>query len=340
MVVLDALSPGLAAQRLAETFGGTLRGVFLSPGSQFSLFSLGCALVIAAIFLVVRKRRFVRPRALIRALLPRRILFGPSARADWGFFVLNSLMAGVLFGWAILSAGAVSGFVAGGLAGLSGRSGLIAAPAVLAVGATTVLLFLAYEFGYWLQHWMCHRIPALWAFHKVHHTAETLSPVTTFRVHPVDTVFFANVLALTMGTTGGVMAWLFGRPVQGLMLGGTNIILVGFLFLLIHLQHSHIWIAFRGVWGRLIISPAHHQIHHSSDPADFDSNFGSCLAIWDWMFGTLRIPEARRRGLKFGAVQSGGRPHSVTGGLITPFAEAVRPAGERAPSLVQPGHSA
>ena len=55
----------------------------------------------------------------------------------------------------------------------------------------------------------------------------------------------------------------------------------------VHLQHSHMWIAFRGMLGRIFVSPAHHQVHHSDNPKHFDKNFGSCLALWDWMFGTL-----------------------------------------------------
>jgi hypothetical protein len=37
--------------------------------------------------------------------------------------------------------------------------------------------------------------------------------------------------------------------------------------------------------------PAHHHVHHSANPKHFNKNFGSCLALWDWMFGTLYVPE-------------------------------------------------
>jgi sterol desaturase/sphingolipid hydroxylase (fatty acid hydroxylase superfamily) len=74
----------------------------------------------------------------------------------------------------------------------------------------------------------------------------------------------------------------------------TNIILVLFIHACVHLQHSHMWIAFRGVLGRIFVSPAHHQVHHSANPKHFNKNFGSCLALWDWMFGTLYVPEKKR----------------------------------------------
>jgi len=37
-------------------------------------------------------------------------------------------------------------------------------------------------------------VPFLWEFHKVHHSANVLTPITAFRVHPVDTWLFANMI--------------------------------------------------------------------------------------------------------------------------------------------------
>ena len=38
---------------------------------------------------------------------------------------------------------------------------------------------------------------------------------------------------------------------------------------------------------RWLVSPAMHHIHHSSDPQHYDSNFGTALAVWDRLAGTL-----------------------------------------------------
>jgi sterol desaturase/sphingolipid hydroxylase (fatty acid hydroxylase superfamily) len=54
------------------------------------------------------------------------------------------------------------------------------------------------------------------------------------------------------------------------------------------------------VLGRIVVSPAHHQVHHSANPKHFNKNFGSCLALWDWMFGTPYMPEKTREPLTFG----------------------------------------
>ena len=90
--------------------------------------------------------------------------------------------------------------------------------------------------------------------------------------------------------------YIFGETAY--QLSDTNIILV--LFIHAYVQHSHMWIAFRGVLGRIFVSPAHHQVHHSANPKHFNKNFGSCLALWDWMFGTLYAPEKTREPLTFG----------------------------------------
>ena len=82
------------------------------------------------------------------------------------------------------------------------------------------------------------------------------------------------------------------------------------------------WIAFRGVLGRIFVSPAHHQVHHSANPKHFNKNFGSCHALWDWMFGTLYVPEKKREPLTFGF---SGQPdaHTLKGELVDPFINAA-----------------
>jgi hypothetical protein len=83
------------------------------------------------------------------------------------------------------------------------------------------------------------------------------------------------------------------------------------------------WIAFRGVLGRIFVSPAHHQVHHSANPRHFNKNFGSCLALWDWMFGTLYVPAKKREPIAFG-VPGRTDAHTVKGELVDPLVKAGR----------------
>jgi sterol desaturase/sphingolipid hydroxylase (fatty acid hydroxylase superfamily) len=169
----------------------------------------------------------------------------------------------------------------------------------------TLTLFLAYELGYWCHHYLCHRVPFLWEFHKVHHTANVLTPLTAFRTHPVDTWLFANMLALMVGSANGAINYVLGAGIAPYMITDTNVILVIFIHVYVHFQHTHLWIAFQGMLGRIFLSPAHHQVHHSNNPIHFNTNLGSCLAVWDWLFGTLYLPGKARERLTFGVEQDG-----------------------------------
>jgi len=345
MVLAAVLAPTLAPA-LAHA-GSRLSNILLAPGSSFSLLSLGAALIVALAFWRLRRgRRGLPPlRVLRRALFPRRWL-GPSMRADVGFFLLNTFATAGLIGWGVFSGGAISRAVAATLGAAFGTAPPLHAPSVLRNGAMTLALFLAYEFAYWVDHYLKHRIPLLWEFHRVHHTAETLSPLTVFRMHPVDSLVFVNILALAIGATDGALRHVFGAGTQEWAWSDTNAILVVFVFAIVHLQHSHIDMRFGGWLGRLVLSPAHHHIHHSTLPEHFNSNLGSCLAVWDWMFGTLVLPQPRMTPLRFGADVAGDRysPHSLIGGLALPFMRAValvtsrRPAP--VPSTVHPDSSA
>jgi sterol desaturase/sphingolipid hydroxylase (fatty acid hydroxylase superfamily) len=301
--------------------------MFLRPGSQFSLWSLLCATAIAGGFLALRRRargRPVRLRALLKHLFPGWLWRSASTRADVGFFLLNNFASGVLIGWALLSFGAVQHVAEGALISAFGPIHPRGLDPLAAELLQTAAMFLAYEFAYWLDHYLSHEIPFLWEFHRVHHTAETLSPVTVFRVHPVDTIVFYNIAVLVMGTTNAAMGYATGLPGHGFTIGGSNVIMLACIFLLGHLQHSHVWIAFTGALGRVLLSPAHHQIHHSADPAHFGKNLGSSMALWDWLFGTLLVPTQARQKLVFGVEPGKLSPHTITGGLVTPFLRCIR----------------
>jgi sterol desaturase/sphingolipid hydroxylase (fatty acid hydroxylase superfamily) len=312
--------PGRLQAQFSQ-WGEQLAELLLSPGSPYSLVAIafGLAIAVAATLSSRRRSRPVRLKVLVRALFPRRLVRSASGRTDLVFAAFNLFIWALLFGWAVLSSGEVAQLVQQALPGAGANR--LSPP--LAMALTTAALFLAYEFGYWLDHYLSHRIPFLWEFHKVHHSAEVLSPVTVFRVHPVDTFVFYNILALTMGATDGVMRSLLGPASQAFTIGGTNALLLGAGILLGNLQHSHLWISFSGRLGRVLLSPAHHQIHHSADPIHHDRNFGSTLAIWDRIFGTLHIPKAKREKLVFGVPDLPYDPHSLRAGFLRPVVEGA-----------------
>ena len=323
-------SPGLVH------FWNQASKLLFSLGSHFSFTSLGAALLIATVFYAakrLRRGRRLRAKTILRALFPKRILASPSNYADVGYLFFNVFVFGVVFGWAVLTYETISNGIISNLVAVFGQPAPSSLPGWLSRSIVTLMLFLAYELGYWFNHWLCHRVPLLWEFHKVHHSAEVLTPLTNFRVHPVYTWIFANILALSAAIANGLANYMFGETTYQYALADSNIILVLFIHVYVHLQHSHVWIAFSGWLGRIFVSPAHHQIHHSTNPQHFNRNYGSCLALWDWMFGTLYVPGKEKEKLSFGAEQDEYQAHTISGELIAPFIRAGRVARAMLPRL-------
>ena len=319
-------------------FFGQFGRLFFSLGSHFSLTSLAAALMISALYFAWQRHkrgRRIRLKTIARALFPRRIMRHASNQADIFYLFFNIFMFSVLFGWAVLSYQFISNGIIAGLVVIAGPVTPTALSPYITRALITLMLFLAYELGYWFNHWLSHKVPLLWEFHKVHHTAEVLTPLTNFRVHPIYGWIFANILAASAAVANGLGHYMFGHTEYQYAITDTNIILVLFIHAYVHLQHSHMWISFRGVLGHIFVSPAHHQVHHSVDPKHFNKNFGSCLALWDWMFGTLYVPAHEREPLVFG-VADHADAHSVKAELVDPF---VKAAGHLKPGLPKPAVS-
>lgn len=253
-----------------------------------------------------------------------RIWWHRSARADYSLYFANALVLPALF--AIVTFGdaqvvkALHGAL--GTAQLSPPSGSETAGIVARV-AFTIVFFLAYDFGRFVAHSLLHDVPLLWEFHKVHHSAETLNPLTTFRAHPVDLLVMAWIPALMTG----VVTWLFNLTTASPVTFYTYLGLHVFLFasnLIGTLRHTHVWLSYGPRLNKWLISPAQHQLHHSCEAQHLGCNRGFELAVWDRVYGTLYVPvqrESFRMGLGDG---TDGQWHSLRRMYLWPFANAGR----------------
>jgi sterol desaturase/sphingolipid hydroxylase (fatty acid hydroxylase superfamily) len=152
------------------------------------------------------------------------------------------------------------------------------------------IILVAAEFSYFLGHYLQHRIPFLWELHKVHHSADVLNPLVNTRMHPLGGIFFKSVVnGLISGVPAGIFIFYFGLTLPEVFLIQEISIKMLTICTLDPLRHSHFPIGF-GALDRLIISPHMHQVHHSREKAHWDKNFGTNLAIFDWMFGTAYRP--------------------------------------------------
>jgi sterol desaturase/sphingolipid hydroxylase (fatty acid hydroxylase superfamily) len=187
-------------------------------------------------------------------------------------------------------------------------------PGIAAVLIFTFCSFMLAELFFYIWHRLTHRVPILWEFHKVHHSAEIMTPLTYIRNHPFDIWMENLVRLLALFLASAVFLYLYPTNRGQIIVGGVD--LFAFLTYLLgaNLHHSHIWISF-GRFERFFISPAQHQIHHSNDPKHYDRNFGSMIAFWDWIFGSLYMVRGREN-VKFGLSGKDHEEYSTLKGLL------------------------
>lgn len=276
-------------QRLFWNYAGHL-GPPLTPINLLATFAL--CLVLWLIW---------RPaQGFLAWVFPARVYRSPSFWMDVRLMVLNWFIG--LF--TTLNYATIAAVTAGAV-GLS----LGIAPVMGGGGApvlSALVIFLAGDLTMYGYHRLTHERPTLWAFHAVHHSAEELSPVTAFRHHPLYSILSGLLVSVMVGLAQGLaMAFLFGRLDVATILG-TNLF-TGILNLAANnLKHSHIWLRFPPWVEHVLISPAQHQVHHSTDPKHFNKNFGDILAVWDWGFGTLYVTRPGEV-IRFGLADATGR---------------------------------
>ncbi len=220
-----------------------------------------------------------------RWLFPKDIWRHKSHRIDIWLFILGRVMvAAGLFGR--ISA---TTLVAGATAGMLKQMQLTQPDASTSPWIVALCMWLAYDFASYWMHRAYHGYGYIWPLHAVHHSAEVLTPFSAYRQHPLAVVLSSTVVSVFAGVVQGmVIAWL--QPDMTLaLLAGINAFFVLAVLAMGNFHHSHIWISYGPVLERLLISPAQHQIHHSTSPRHHNKNFGQTLALWDWMFGSLYL---------------------------------------------------
>ena len=154
----------------------------------------------------------------------------------------------------------------------------------------SLIMLLCYDFVFYVIHFTMHKVPFLWAIHKVHHSAEVLTPLTRYREHVIAGPIWATGAAISYGFAGG----LFGFLIDGDIVPAT-ILNVGFFTLLFgfngSFRHYHVQFRYPRWLERWLQSPAMHHTHHSYLQKHWDTNLAAVTSIWDRMFGTLYIPE-------------------------------------------------
>lgn len=129
--------------------------------------------------------------------------------------------------------------------------------------------------AYWF-HRSYHTSPLLWRLHRVHHSDTHMDSATYFRFHPFDSLLDNSALIAA--------AFLFGLDM--------NIIAFDFiLYLPLFMAHHSSFVFpewFDKTFGKIIVSPNFHKVHHHQQQVFTDSNYGNIFIVWDKLFGTYK----------------------------------------------------
>jgi iron(III) transport system substrate-binding protein len=302
-------------------YADRLTDQFLNPKKRVFIGYLSCALVLAMGVQLIGSKSTLRRAAA--DIFSKNIWWSRSARTDYLIAVLNqAIMMGLIP--RLISSLAVASLLFGVMhTWFGGRPVvMVEIPDWTIAALFTVVLFLMEDGTKYLVHRCLHTWPLFWCFHKVHHTAETLTPFTVYRTHPVEGVLFALRAILVQAVALATFFFFLGDRVELITVFGANVILFGFNVAGSNLRHSHIWLSYGHALEHVLISPAQHQIHHSVERYHLNRNFGAVLAIWDWMGGSLCL-SARKRQFHFGIEDAPDRCHSLTAAYLTPFWEAL-----------------
>jgi sterol desaturase/sphingolipid hydroxylase (fatty acid hydroxylase superfamily) len=137
--------------------------------------------------------------------------------------------------------------------------------------------YLCWEFSSWLFHYSSHRVRFLWCLHSPHHAPSELN-MTVNWIHFFAESYYSSLIHLGISLLLGV------NPVMLIAIASID----SAWGIFIHVSERTLKNGRLGVLQYLLITPAHHRVHHAKNPLYLDTNFANVLPVWDWLFGTLQ----------------------------------------------------
>lgn len=136
-----------------------------------------------------------------------------------------------------------------------------------------IVCFLVIDFsGYW-DHRLSHRINILWNRHFIHHSSEEFNLSCALRQSISNYIRFSAIFMIP--------AALLGIP-------GSLFAMIAPIHLFLQFWYHTQLINKLGLLEHILVTPSHHRVHHSINPAYIDKNYGQIFIIWDKIFGTFQ----------------------------------------------------
>ena len=126
----------------------------------------------------------------------------------------------------------------------------------------------------YLVHIAFHKIDWLWPIHAVHHTDVDVDVTTSYRHHPLEALVSLPFIA--------PIILLLGTPIE--VVAAYKIFEVVFTVF----SHSNIRIpeVLEKYLRLIILTPDFHRLHHCVEERHTNSNYGSLVPWFDYLFGT------------------------------------------------------
>lgn len=139
-----------------------------------------------------------------------------------------------------------------------------------------IFAILAWDLGFYWLHRLHHKFRLLWAVHLIHHQGEEFNLSLGVRnswYSSLTSIPFFMLLAII-----GVPLDIF--------------ITVSILHYSIQFFNHSALIPKLGWWEKIMVTPAHHRVHHVKQGYYSQRNFGGSFIFWDKWFGTFSpLPE-------------------------------------------------
>jgi sterol desaturase/sphingolipid hydroxylase (fatty acid hydroxylase superfamily) len=130
-----------------------------------------------------------------------------------------------------------------------------------------------------VQYWMhrsFHRVPFLWRFHAVHHSAQAMDWLAGSRMHVLEIIVLRGLTVIPMHLLG------FSQPVIYAYLIGVYL----------YSTYIHANVRFDVEWIKpIIVTPRFHHWHHGIEKEAIDVNFAIHFSFLDKLFGTYNMPK-------------------------------------------------
>ncbi|MEM7216287.1 MAG: sterol desaturase family protein [Pseudomonadota bacterium] len=249
--------------------------------------------VFIGLFVLLAALEFLAPRRELEHVKSKRWL------TNWAIVFIDSAVLRLIF------TGAAVGAAIWAEENGYGLFNLIETPVWFAI----VMSFIILDFAIWFSHLASHKVPLLWAVHRMHHSDVDIDVTTAIRFHPIEIVLSMlwKILIVT----------LLGAPALAVLI--FEIVLNGAAMF----NHSNMKIP-RSVdrfLRLLIVTPDMHRVHHSIIHNETDSNYGFNLAVWDHLFRTyIDQPEKGHEDMTIGLAEwQDERPTRLFWSLKVPF---------------------